>query len=44
MPASPRGRNRTNTYAALLAQILTGDDDSFTSAVERIFIATNGLL
>lgn len=31
-----------NTYAPLLARLPTGRDDSFSSAVERIFIATNG--
>jgi hypothetical protein len=33
-----------NTYAPLLAKIVTGKDDSFSSPVERIFIATNGAM
>ena len=33
-----------NTYAPLMAKIATGKDDSFSSAVERIFIATNGAM
>ncbi len=33
-----------NTYAPLLGKIATGKDDSFSSAVERIFIATNGAM
>lgn len=32
------------TYAPLLRNIATGTDDSFSSAVERIFIAVNGPL
>ena len=31
-----------NTYAPLMAQLHLGDDDSFNSPIERIFIATNG--
>ena len=31
-----------NTYAPLLSHLPTGKDDSFSSPVERIFIATNG--
>ena len=31
-----------NTFAPLLRKLLTGADDSFSSPVERIFIATNG--
>ncbi len=31
-----------NTYAPLMANLHTGGDDSFSSPVERIFIATNG--
>jgi hypothetical protein len=31
-----------NTYAPALKRIKTGQDDSFSSAIERIFIATNG--
>lgn len=31
-----------NTYAPLLSNLSTGKDDSFSSPVERIFIATNG--
>ncbi len=31
-----------NTYAPLLDKLKTGDDDSFGSPVERIFIAING--
>jgi len=31
-----------NTYAPLMQQLHLGDDDSFSSAIERIFIATNG--
>jgi hypothetical protein len=31
-----------NTYAPLMDNLLLGDDDSFGSAIERIFIATNG--
>jgi hypothetical protein len=31
-----------NTYAPLLSNLPTGKDDSFSSPVERIFIATNG--
>ncbi len=31
-----------NTYAPGLKRINTGADDSFSSAIERIFIATNG--
>ena len=31
-----------NTFAPLMANIRLGRDDSFSSAVERIFIATNG--
>lgn len=33
-----------NTYAPLMAKLKTGNDDSFGSPVERIFIATNGSL
>jgi hypothetical protein len=33
-----------NTYAPLLDKLKTGNDDSFGSAIERIFIATNGSL
>ena len=33
-----------NTYAPLMAMLKTGDDDSFGSPIERIFIATNGSL
>jgi hypothetical protein len=31
-----------NTYAPLMQNLVTGNDDSFGSPVERIFIATNG--
>lgn len=31
-----------NTYAPLLGNLVTGKDDSFSSGVERIFIAING--
>jgi hypothetical protein len=31
-----------NTYAPLMAALHLGDDDSFNSPIERIFIATNG--
>ena len=31
-----------NTYAPLMDKLLLGDDDSFGSPIERIFIATNG--
>ena len=31
-----------NTFAPLMAQLLLGDDDTFGSPIERIFIATNG--
>jgi hypothetical protein len=31
-----------NTYAPLMGNLHLGDDDSFPSPVERIFIATNG--
>ena len=31
-----------NTYAPLLGKLVTGEDDSFSSPVERIFIAING--
>ena len=31
-----------NTYAPLLDKLKTGNDDSFGSPIERIFIATNG--
>jgi hypothetical protein len=31
-----------NTYAPLMAKLLLGNDDSFASPTERIFIATNG--
>ena len=31
-----------NTYAPLMDRLLLGDDDSFGSPIERIFIATNG--
>jgi hypothetical protein len=31
-----------NTYAPLMAKLHLGDDDSFSSPIERIFIATNG--
>ena len=31
-----------NTYAPLMQKLHLGDDDSFTSPIERIFIATNG--
>jgi hypothetical protein len=31
-----------NTYAPLMASLLLGHDDSFSSPIERIFIATNG--
>ncbi len=31
-----------NTYAPLMANIVLGKDDSFSSPIERIFIATNG--
>jgi hypothetical protein len=31
-----------NTHAPLMASLHLGDDDSFNSSVERIFIATNG--
>jgi len=31
-----------NTYAPLMDKLLLGDDDSFASPIERIFIATNG--
>jgi len=31
-----------NTFAPLLQNLVTGKDDSFSSPVERIFIATNG--
>ncbi len=33
----------SNTYAPLMAKLHTGSDDSFSSGVERIFIATNGV-
>ena len=33
-----------NTYAPLLGKLKTGDDDSFGSPIERIFIAINGSL
>ncbi len=31
-----------NTYAPLMQQIVLGNDDSFASPIERIFISTNG--
>jgi hypothetical protein len=31
-----------NTYAPFMANLHLGDDDSFSSPIERIFIATNG--
>jgi hypothetical protein len=31
-----------NTYAPLMDKLLLGDDDSFGSPIERIFLATNG--
>jgi hypothetical protein len=31
-----------NTYAPLMSKLLLGNDDSFGSPIERIFIATNG--
>ena len=31
-----------NTYAPLMGALHLGDDDSFSSPIERIFIATNG--
>jgi len=31
-----------NTYAPLMQNLVTGEDDGFSSPVERIFIATNG--
>jgi hypothetical protein len=31
-----------NTYAPLMAQLVLGHDDSFSSPIERIFLATNG--
>ncbi len=31
-----------NTYAPLMAALVLGNDDSFASPIERIFIATNG--
>ena len=31
-----------NTYAPLMGRLLLGDDDTFGSPIERIFIATNG--
>jgi hypothetical protein len=31
-----------NTYAPLMDQLVLGHDDSFSSPIERIFIATNG--
>jgi len=31
-----------NTYAPLMAKLPLGGDDSFSSSIERIFIATNG--
>jgi hypothetical protein len=31
-----------NTFAPLMSQLLLGHDDSFSSPIERIFIATNG--
>ena len=31
-----------NTYAPLMGNLLLGNDDSFASPIERIFIATNG--
>lgn len=31
-----------NTYAPLMQKLHLGDDDSFSSPIERIFIATNG--
>src|ERR1700722_19573427 len=31
-----------NTYAPLMGKLLLGHDDSFSSPIERIFIATNG--
>ncbi len=33
-----------NTYAPLMQNLVTGKDDSFSSPVERIFIATNGAM
>lgn len=32
----------SNTYAPLMAKVHTGNDDTFGSGVERIFISTNG--
>jgi hypothetical protein len=31
-----------NTYAPLMSKLLLGNDDSFASPIERIFLATNG--
>jgi hypothetical protein len=31
-----------NTYAPLMSKLVLGNDDSFASPIERIFIATNG--
>ena len=31
-----------NTYAPLMGKLLLGDDDTFGSPIERIFLATNG--
>jgi hypothetical protein len=31
-----------NTYAPLMGRLLLGDDDTFGSPIERIFLATNG--
>jgi hypothetical protein len=31
-----------NTYAPLMGKLLLGHDDSFSSPIERIFLATNG--
>jgi hypothetical protein len=31
-----------NTYAPLMSRLLLGDDDTFGSPIERIFISTNG--
>lgn len=33
----------SNTYAPRLTKLVTGEDDSFASSIERIFIATNGV-
>jgi hypothetical protein len=38
LPAAVEG----NTFAPLLRNILVGQDDSFSSAIERIFVAQNG--